>query len=153
MRAKGHGEHKTSVRRKTGTPKKAKTGPSAPRAASRPQTAASRKGAPGAKTPKGPPDKPQLARQALAGEIEVLRGEIQKAILAYSARVTSRLDEALRIVKGSRTGSEEPGKKRTKSAKQLIMDLKLKAEKGRPKDLARLDKLSKKLAAVLGPKE
>ncbi len=85
----------------------------------------------------------------MAAEIGVLRGVLHETVDQYTARVDGRLAALLARLEGSEAGGDRPWVPAAGVSRALLDELrglKLKPEKGRAKDLARIQKLVESLA-------
>ncbi len=83
--------------------------------------------------------------EQLATELLAVTKALDGAVAEFGARVSGQLAEVLRAT----AGAEPPAKRTVRDMIAKVQGVKLKPEKGRVKDLARLQRLADDLAGML----
>ena len=111
------------------------------------------------KKKKRPKKRPKKQRETtpvtmLAGELAILRGDLRKTIRAYAARLDLDLAESVAAVSSKR--AEALSREQLHDVRDLtimVRKRKLKPEKGRRKDLRKIDSLINDLHSITHPAE
>ena len=87
----------------------------------------------------------------LQTELQTLRRELRATVRAYSARVEISLAQTSALLAESQPVDELSREQlhRIRELTEIVRNRKLKPEKGRPKDLRKLDELVEELEAVM----
>ncbi len=127
--------------------------------AAKPARAGRRKPSGDAAPPKGTGPKPGAAArrgsgkralaETLAREVQGLRVALRETLEQYTARVDGDLAAVLARLEGDGASPMVPPTATSREALGRIGTTKLKPEKGRAKDLARLQKLTEDIAALI----